>query len=219
MECINIKQKGYTVCIKLLYTIYYQESFRSPVFDVEVWVLTWKWDGRWIDIVWLWACKANTANILHTGCSQVIFGLAMTEQGWRCSCGAHWDEVYDHRPTSACTTYQEYFQYWSACTRAPPALIHEDPMRAIPNPFGKAQWKMFSALHTGGGLLSSPTLHFSRPTSKELALALMSAVTSKNCTSSHIANQSSYSTTLNCWCSVDKICFFNITCVFCVSEL
>ena len=34
------------------------------------------------------------------------------------SCDACWDKVYNHRPTSACTTYREHFQYWSACMRA-----------------------------------------------------------------------------------------------------
>ena len=63
------------------------------------------------------------------------------------SCSAHGDEVYDHRPSSACMTY---------------VLIHKDPMRVIPNPFSEK----FSTLCAGGRLLHSPTVHFSRPLQK-----------------------------------------------------
>ena len=38
-------------------------------------------------------------------CSQMQFeGMVFQTRSQTQSCGAQWDEVYDHRPTSACTT-------------------------------------------------------------------------------------------------------------------
>ena len=104
-------------------------------------------------------CASTRCEFIDTKIEGVVFWTHSQLQ----SCGARW-EVYNHRPTSAYMTYREHFQY---C---------KDPMRAIPNPFRKVCFFFFGGGGGGGGgegrLLGSLTLHFSRPTSQELALAL-----------------------------------------------
>jgi len=86
------------------------------------------------------------------------------------SCGTRWDEVYDHRPISACMTYWKHFQYWSAYTKHFQYWVVKTPCKWFLTTVEELSEKIFRT--SCARLFHIPTLRFSRTNSKELVPAL-----------------------------------------------